>query len=1528
MAPSTDYRSAIAIVGLGCRLPGANGPREFWRNLRDGVESVRPLTREQMLEAGASVEDLRSPKHVPVGALVADIEMFDAAFFGIPAREAELMDPQHRLFLECAWETLEDAGCDPGRYDGSISVFGGGIFDSYVTWNLLPAGVFDDKPGILQTVLANEKDYMTSRVAYKLNLRGAACNVQTGCSTSLVAVHLACQSLLNFESDMALAGGVAVDVARRQGYYYHEGSVFSPDGHCRAFDADARGTVFGNGVAIVALKRLEDALANGDAIRAIVLGTAINNDGSLKVGFTAPSVNGQSQVIAEALAAAGVAPETIGYIETHGTGTPLGDPIEIQAMTQAFSGASLPRGSCGIGSVKTNIGHLDAAAGTAGLIKTVLALQHRHIPPTLHFRRPNPELGLDATPFAVVAEPRVWVDGAPGGTPRRAGVSSFGIGGTNAHAIIEEAPAQPAPAPSRPYQLLVLSARSPQALGAAASRLAGHLRVAPEADLADVAFTLQTGRAVFAHRRVIVCADAAQACQLLDGDARPAAYEFDGRPARTAFVFPGQGAQYPGMARCLYETEPVFRREVDACAAALAGAIDLARVVRGEVDAAVATSTAIAQPLLFAVEYAVAQLWRHWGVEPEAMLGHSIGEYVAACLAGVFSPEDGIRLVAERGRLMQQMPAGAMTAVPLQADRIQTGTGLEIAAVNAPSLAVVAGSALAIEEFEAAQRAAGIECRRLHTSHAFHSASMAPAADRFVEYVSRVSLRAPARRFISNVTGTWITAEQATSPSYWARHLRAPVLFASGLATLFQDGVDLLVETGPGRTLATLARAQRPSIAVASSLPGPGERLDDHAVLLDGLGRAWLRGASIDWKAFYSDERRRRAELPTYPFERQRHWIQADPQEVDRRRARARANEKRADVQDWLYARCWHETVAAGYAAQPDAAATWLVLSDGSAVSEQIVRGLERRAGPDRVVVATAGSGLARVTERHYAYDPAHDEDYDVLVAAAMGRGGPVRIAHLGLASAPAPDSDRDGDLEHGFFSVARLGGALARLSPRGVAVKVVTAGVDAVTGTETMLPARATVSGACLVLAQEQQDVRCTRVDLLVGTSPLATPDEHALIDELLADGADPQVAIRAGRRWVPRVVPLPGPPAHPRGVRPDGHYLIVGGLGTIGFTLGWRLAAEGARLTLIGRTALPERAEWKSWIDTHPASDPIAARIVRIAALEKQGARVLPLAADAADGAAMRQAIERAEGVNGPLHGVITAAGLMNESAFAPLDRLSVGNALEHFRPKLDGLPALAAAIGARPLDFCIVTSSLSSVLGGVGYGAYAGANAFLDAFVQDRARVEPGRWVVLNWDAWHPLEGEMPATSLLARLAMTPSEGATAFELILRSRRMAQILVSTADLGARIPEHTAVRTSAARPTPVDTTATEGVGVAPAPAHEALSATERVVTSIWAAVLGLSSVDVHDAFFDLGGSSLTAIQVIGRIEDQLGVRVTIEEFIFQTAGQLAAVCDARRASTTDAAGDSPPDESGRGGWSKLRAMLRPRATASAVRT
>ncbi|HEX3527489.1 MAG TPA: aminotransferase class III-fold pyridoxal phosphate-dependent enzyme, partial [Thermoanaerobaculia bacterium] len=885
MSPSSSssLAGAVAVIGMAGRFPGASSVAELWRNLCGGVESISFFTAEELEAAGVPRKLLRQPGYVGAKGIVDDVERFDHEFFGLSARLAQVMDPQQRLFLECSWEALEDAGYDPEVYPGAIGVYAGSAPSSYLMLHVMPNLAQVAALGELQITTGNDKDYLPTQVSYKLNLRGPSLAVQTACSSSLVAVHLACQSLLGSECDMALAGGVSIKFPNRAGYVYQEGGILSPDGHCRPFDALAQGTVSSAGLGLVVLKRYEDAVADGDSIRAVILGSAINNDGSRKIGYTAPSLDGQAKVIAEALAVAGVDPATIGYIEAHGTATAVGDPIEVAALQRAFAAAG--RGElCALGSIKGNLGHLDTAAGVAGLIKAVLALQYGQLPPSLHYQRPNPALDLGDGPFFVNTQLREW---RPAAGLRRAGVSSFGVGGTNAHVVLEEPPPRPVQPSLCPWHLLVVSARSAAALDSACLRLAEHLRHRPDLDLADVAFTLQAGRKAFDYRRFVVCRDLAEALSALSALAAPGGTRTRherrrGRPV--VFLFPGQGAQYPGMASELYAEEPVFRAEIDRACDLLVGlmGIDLRRLLfppPGEEAQAAGrlAETLIAQPALFVVEHALARLWMALGVTPQAMIGHSLGEIVAACLSGVFRLQDALTLVAARGRLMQSLPRGAMLGVALPAGEIEPllDARCALAAVNAADRCVVAGDEAAVAELERELAVRGTSCRRLDTSHAFHSPMMEPVQPAIAELVSGLTLGAPKIPWISNVTGTWITPQEACDPGYWAAHVRERVRFADGLGVLLQEE-RALIEVGPGKTLTSLACriAGGRDVPMVTSLPEAGSSRPQLAGLLDGLAALWLSGVDIDWRTFHRAAPRRRVPLPTYPFERQRVWLE------------------------------------------------------------------------------------------------------------------------------------------------------------------------------------------------------------------------------------------------------------------------------------------------------------------------------------------------------------------------------------------------------------------------------------------------------------------------------------------------------------------------------------------------------------------------------------------------------------------------------------------------------------------------------
>lgn len=888
MPEEAEHTNDVAIVGMSGRFPGAKNVDELWQNLCDGVECISFFSRQELEESGIDPALLDNPSYVRVKGVLENADLFDASFFGYSPREAQIMDLQQRIFLECAWEALENAGYDSDRYAGRIGVYGGAGWNTYLLLNLFANRDLVETVGDLQTFChGNDKDYLTSRVSYKLNLTGPSINVQTACSTSLVAVCVAYQSLLNGECDMALAGGVFVTVPLKAGYLYFEGGILSPDGHCRAFDAKAGGTVFGDGVGIVVLKRLADALADGDHIYAVIKGSAVNNDGSSKVSYTAPSVDGQAKVISEAIAMAGIDAETITYVETHGTGTSMGDLIELAGLVQAFGGSRKAKASCAIGSVKTNIGHLDAAAGVAGAIKTALALKHKRLPPSLNFEQPNPRANLENSPFYVNTELTDWKAGE---TPRRAVVSSFGVGGTNANVVFEEAPALEQSSGSfRPFQLLMLSAKTDTALEAASAGLAEHLRRHPETNLVDAAYTLQVGRKRFNHRRAIVCQGTGDAITLLESPDPKRVFSSKQEPGYrpVVFMFSGQGAQYVNMGFDLYCTERIFREQIDRCAEFLKPllGLDLREVLYPRDDWALEAEsllnqTAITQPVIFVIEYALSRLWKEWGVTPQAVIGHSIGEFAAACLADVFCLEEALSLVAARGRLMQSLPAGAMLAVPLPETDVKAflGPQISMAAVNGPGLCVVSGISEAIDALEKQLATQGTECRRLHTSHAFHSTMMEPIIQQFAERARTVSFRPPQIPYLSSVTGGWITAAEVTNPDYWVRNLRETVRFGDAVQQLFKAPSQMLLEVGPGQTLSTLARQNRNMAAdqaVFSSLRHPQDQRSDVAFLLATLGGLWIAGWQVDWSGFYADERRVRLPLPTYPFERKRHWVPA-----------------------------------------------------------------------------------------------------------------------------------------------------------------------------------------------------------------------------------------------------------------------------------------------------------------------------------------------------------------------------------------------------------------------------------------------------------------------------------------------------------------------------------------------------------------------------------------------------------------------------------------------------------------------------
>jgi acyl transferase domain-containing protein len=1499
--------SEIAIIGMAGRFPGAKTIDEFWDNLQNGVESISFLTDEELASSVKDASVLHNPNFVKAKAIVEDAELFDAEFFGFNPREAEITDPQHRLLLECAWEALEGAGYDSETYKRPIGVYAGTSLNSYF-FNLYSNPNFINSLDNFQLLIGSDKDFLTTRISYKLNLEGPSYTVQTACSTSLVSVHLACQGLLNGDCDMALAGGVSIGSPRKSGYLYQEGGIVSPDGHCRAFDAKAQGTSIGEGVGLVVLKRLEDAIADQDFIQAVIKGSAINNDGSFKVSYMAPRIDSQAKAIRTAQVVAEVEPETITYIEAHGTGTTLGDPIEIAALTQAFRASTSQKGFCAIGSVKTNIGHLDAAAGIAGLIKTVLALKHKQIPPSLHFEKPNPKIDFDNSPFYVNCSLSKW---KTNGTPRRAGISSFGIGGTNAHVILEEAPPQEDSGKSRPWQLLVLSAKTHSALETATANLAEYLKQQPDLNLADVAYTLQVGRRAFPHRRTVVCRDVEDAIAALEDPKRVLASIQETSTRSVAFMFTGLGSHYLNMGWELYQVEPTFQEAVNDCCEFLKPllGLDLKDVIypnKNQNDSPVQNpassaprsgfdlrqmlgrdpekpdeateklnQTYLTQPAIFVIEYALAQLWMSWGIRPAALIGYSIGEYVAATVAGVLSLEDALTLVAKRAQMIQELPGGAMLAVPLSEEQVRPllSNNLSLSAINGLSQCVIAGATSAVDELEHQLSQKGLACRRLVTSHAFHSYMMDAIAQPFTEFVKTLTLHPPQIPYISNVTGTWITTEQATDPNYWARHLCEPVRFADGVQQLWRQHKPILLEVGPGQTLSSLTLQCLDSVPVADKVVLPSlrysyNRQSDVAFLLNSLGQLWLSGVKIDWSSLYAREYRHRIPLPTYPFERQRYWI--EPQKpIPVAPVEQVSLEKKPNIADWFYIPVWKKSmppVPLEVGKWEKQTSCWLMFVDECGIGFPIAQRLENE--NQDVIIVRIGEQFRQIGEREYSLNPLQEDDYQTLLQHLRQRDKlPNTIIH---AWSVQSDEQVGSGVEYfeqtqhsGFYSLLFVAKALGQqLITNSLQIWVLSNNMHAVESTDVFYPEKATLLGLCNVIPQEYANITCRSIDFVLPKS--GCQQQEKPIDQLMAELATPSsdlvVAYRGNHRWVQDVesVRLDDTPGRPTRLREGGVYLITGGLGKLGLMLAEYLARSvQAKLVLIGRSGLPAREEWEQWLTTRDGSDRLSTRIRKVQELEKLGSEVLIVSADVAKEAQMQAAIARAEERFGRIHGVIHAAGIVEKDALRAISETGYAECELHFQPKVRGLYVLEQVLQGRELDYCLLISSISSILGGLGFAAYSSANIFLDAFAHRQNQLNHCHWCSTNWF-----------------LIDNPEEIVEAFQRVLSRGLVPQIAISQLDLKVQIErwikrkswqgtEDNKVRETVSSLYPRSNRRNPYV----APSNE----TELRIAKRYQELLGIEQVGVHDNFFDLGGNSLIGTQLIAQLRQDFQVELPL---------------------------------------------------------
>ncbi len=1345
----------IAIIGMAGRFPGAENLQQFWDNLKKGVESISFFTDEELRRAGEELPDfLDMPNYVRAKGIIKNIEYFDADFFGYNAREADFMDPQIRVLHECVWQALEQAGYDPQSYKGAIGMYAGASNNLY--WEV-KTYYFGGGGGLARTSLS-DKDHLSTRISYKFNLRGPSFTIETQCSTSLLAVHLACQGLLSGECDMALAGGVSVSLPNKSGYLYEEGSLYSADGHCRAFDTEASGTVFSNGAGIVLLKRAEDAINHGDHIFALIKGSAINNDGNRKVGYTAPSVEGQVEAIKTALQMAQAEPESISYIETHGTGTNLGDPIELEGLKLALN--TQKKQFCRIGSVKTNIGHTDNASGIASLIKAVLAIQHRQLPPSLHFRIANPKIDFENSPFVMNTELVEW---RPNGYPLRAGVSSFGVGGTNTHVVLEEAPEVEESSPSREWQLLTLSARTETALENLSTQLTEYLASSTE-KLADIAYTLQVGRRAFSNRRVLVCRSHEEAIAALQSGSGSINGIAKDQPKPVTFMFSGQGSQYVNMGRGLYEREEVFRTVLDQCFGILAqhSQIDFKTILypAKEIESSRIDETEVTQPLLFVLEYGITKLLEHWGIRPDAMIGHSIGEYVAATVSGVLSLEQALRLVALRGRLMQECPRGSMLSVRMDEDAVLEllGECLWLAAVNSSGLCVISGEENALADLMVKLQERGVWCKRLRTSHAFHSELMEVMLPAFAEGLRDVDFGEPTIPYISNVTGTWITEEMARDPQYWLRQIREPVRFSLGLDELLKDENRILIEVGAGQALSIFARQHCKFAAghdVMQALRGATEAISDDYYLLQNLARLWTNGINVDWSGFYSSERRRRVPLPTYPFERKRYWIEGNPISILTNKFGEKPQPREVASDGVFYhVPIWQKVELP--AATESQKQSWIIFLDELGIGRALCSRL-KEAG-HTVVTVKPGKALKKKADDSYVINPGRDDSYEPVLADFLKRDKlPKQILHLWNVAEPTsqynPDAiEKSQDL--GFYSLINIAKVIGKYQAESkIQIKVLTSNIQKIADENVSAPWRATVFGAIKIIPLEYPNISAASVDFLL--NPLENGNTDHLLDllfkEIIAGSSEQFIAYRSDQRYVQRfeAISMDSPAPSKPPLREQGVYLITGGLGGIGLELAKMLGANlKAKLILTSRSQFPPKEEWHK----QNGDVKLGSIIPILNAVEKSGAEVLVFTADIADQEQMQSVVNAARERFGAINGVIHCAGVPGGELVQALTREKTESVMA---PKLKGTLILDQLLQNEKLDFFMVCSSIFSVIGSIGEASYCAANAFLDAFAHYKNQQGDCYAFSANWDTWREVGMAVKAAqNLLLRSAKPTS------------------------------------------------------------------------------------------------------------------------------------------------------------------------------
>jgi acyl transferase domain-containing protein/NAD(P)-dependent dehydrogenase (short-subunit alcohol dehydrogenase family)/acyl carrier protein len=1467
----------IAIVGMSGRFPGAKNIDEFWENVREGRESLSHFSDEQLLANGADAATIASPDYVKTGCIVEGKHFFDSNFFNYTPSEAAMMDPQIRVFHECVWEALEDT-CGLNKMKNiPVGLFAGAsenfVWRAYTMLRQEQSEMDDFRASQL-----NDAQFINTLVSYKLDLKGPAIYINTACSTSLVAVHMACRSLLTGDSKIAIAGGVAMNSTKKQGYLYQADDILSKDGHCKAFNTDSSGTMGGQGAGVVVLKKLQDAVKDGDRIYAVIKGSAINNDGNRKVGYTAPSADGQAECIRVAHKMAKIDPESIGYIEAHGTATKLGDPIEALALQKIFKNGK--PFSAAIGAVKSNIGHLDAAAGISGLIKTTLMLWHKKIPPVVYANEPIPELSWGDDGFYLNTKLKEWERKA--GYPLCAGVSAFGIGGTNAHVVLEEAPLPESSAAEREHKLITISAKTEKSLKRYQQDLLDFILKNPQVSLSDMSYTLQTGRKHFAYRKSIAFNSYDELAGLLMPDINEQLVKSRERGNAVVFMFSGAGSQYANMGRSIYENEAVFREEMDKGFTFLKEitGIDYSKIIYpvSESDSQI-NEMLHTQPMIFLFGYSLARLIISYGIQPECMIGHSIGEYVAACISGVFTFEDALRLVVKRGELMNRMLPGAMLSVSIKEEEAQSYLNhkLSIAAVNAPEQVVFSGDTASIDELIKMLDAEGTGHVKLYASHAGHSVMIEDILEDYTKAFGNISFNLPTIPFVSNLTGKEIRPDEAMSVDYWLRHMRETVKFSEGIKELLnRKSEKIFIEIGGGHSLSSLLRQQQTGgqkpIAI-NLVRHPKEPDDDLKYLTAKIGQLWMYGAEPNWISYYKNEQRRKISLPTYSFEKIKYPAEVNPFEngslpFDKL---LNATGKNNDLKNWIYYPVWKNSIL--NIDETNELRGYVIFSPVENTSSDSILANLAKYG-DSVIEVLPGTDYKKESANRYIINPVSEEDYLLLFADLEKEKVLITdVIHawsINIHRSEIEWNEKNEALSRVYFSLAFIAKGLLQVNNlNNISITAITGSLHNVLGGEKTTYSSSLLLGILNVLSKEYS-VNTNNIDIDNGNEDQDTGEKVAR--EIRFNKTDRLVSFRNGKRWVLDYQQQPGVLQNKKCILKKGSLIVItGGFGNIGLVfLNHLIKKHGCRIAVIGRRKVDALMEDKLNI------------------LNREG-EVFYYQSDVINKELLKDTVSEIEQKHGEISGIIHAAGVTDINYCELIEDITIEKTLAMFAPKVQGVENIYTVFKGKSLDFVFLTSSLASVLGQLSFSSYSAANLFMDHFVLSKGN-ELSNWKSLNICETVFTDEDIKYEAEAKRTALLPQDLCELFDWSIGVKEFSQVVISVKDLYKRLDDLYGRKG--------EMNLTEGFNedtveklerpdlkngfVAPE------TETEKKLASMIESFFRIDRIGIEDSFFELGGDSLKAVVLLNRIKKEMGVALTVKDFFVNpTVKALASEID-----------------------------------------